>query len=397
MKIKQKMEKMAKNCSKLKKANSCITKRTYFIRRFIETPNSISSRKEIETGNFKTWKFKFKSGELILYDSKYGLFTDSYIKASSSDNARHLSKAYTENLVSLIDFITASSSPSSCLILLYESSENLPKRDFKQIFHKSFEERNIKEIDKKAFRDLFLALDKNLDPRLLGALSWIRKANLQKIPIDKFISYWTGLESISSLLCDHYEIPGEERVFKCQNCERIIFPSSIKGIRKLFLNEIKDDKQLFGKIRDTRNKIIHGLVQLDEKFIKKIEEYNPFVKKALIMGIGKLIPISDDITEKITEQKHIKYQERLRIVVKSKLANFSPPKIEDYSKQPYFSLEKGVQKDRYLDEKNKLHLIFGRLQLEAHNARLEDFEESKYFIYADVDSAIDNVTIVSEN
>ncbi len=393
MKIKQKMEKMGKNCSKFEKANSCITKRTYFIRRFIETPNSISSRKEIETRNFKIWKFKFKSGELILYDSKYGLFTDSYIKASSSDNAEHLSKTYTENLVSLIDFITASSSPSSRLILLYESSENLLKRDFKQIFHKLLKERNIKEIDQKAFKDLFLALDKNLDPRLFRALGWRRKANLQKIPIDKFISYWTGLESISSLLFDHYKIPEEERAFKCKNCGQFIFPSSLKGVKKLFLNEIKDDKQLYYKIRDTRNKIIHGLVQLDEEFIKKIEKYNPFVKKALIIGIGKLIPISDDITGKITEQKHIKYHERLRYVVKAKLTNFFPPKIGDISKQPYFSLEKDVQKDRYLDEKNKLHLIFNP-ELKAHNA---NFEKPEIFIYGDVDSAIENVAFLNEN
>ena len=52
--------------------------KTYFIRYFIETPNSISARKDLDKDDFAAWKFKFRSGELILYDSKLGLFTDSY-------------------------------------------------------------------------------------------------------------------------------------------------------------------------------------------------------------------------------------------------------------------------------------------------------------------------------
>ena len=236
--------------------------KTYFIRQFIETPNSISSRKDIDREDFKRWKFKLESGELILYDSKLGLFTDCYIEADSSEKAELLSTGYTEHLVSIIDYLTASSSPSSHFVLIYEATENVAKREFKQIIHTTFAERNIKKINQNAFSDIFLTLDKNFDSRLVRALNWIRKANLVEYHIDKFISYWAGLESISGLLCDYYQIPEEERILKCPHCGKKVFDSFLKGVKELFLAEIENDKDLFYKIRGARNNITHGIVQL---------------------------------------------------------------------------------------------------------------------------------------
>ncbi|MFX0137563.1 MAG: hypothetical protein ACFFDN_28250, partial [Candidatus Hodarchaeota archaeon] len=113
----------------------------YFIRRIIVTPNSLASREEKESKKQWSWKFNFKDAEVLTYDAEYGLFTDCYIEADSSENAELKSKIYTENIVAMIDFTTLSASAPSNLIITYDASEKIIEREFKQIRYKTIPER----------------------------------------------------------------------------------------------------------------------------------------------------------------------------------------------------------------------------------------------------------------
>ncbi len=275
----------------------------YFVRHSIETPNSLVSREEKVGEQYIFWKFKFNDAEVLIFDSDNGLFTDCYVRADSVKNAELLALTHTENIISMIDFANLSASSPARLLITYNASEGVKKREFKQLRYTPIPERNLKKIDMDIFNDVFSSLDKNLEAKILRGIHWLRKSLLEEKHIDKFIALWSGLESISERLCDYYEIPVEKRVFECSDCGHIFFDSFIKGVKELFIEEMNDGKQLFGRSRGLRNNVIHGNIPLDDKFLSKVKKYNPELLKLLIKGVGKVIPLKPATVNKILLQK----------------------------------------------------------------------------------------------
>ncbi|MFX0141617.1 MAG: hypothetical protein ACFFDN_48715, partial [Candidatus Hodarchaeota archaeon] len=180
--------------------------RKYFVRYFIETPNSISKRSEVESSKSAAWKFNIGKKEIALYDRKNGLSSDIYLEEKSLERAEQESKAIIENILNLIDFSNSSASSPALLMTIYDASPNLSKREFKQIIYMPISDRNFKVVKEDVFGEIFSSFDKNQEARIARAISWLRKAHLEENHIDEFIAYWTGLESINKLLCDFFEI-----------------------------------------------------------------------------------------------------------------------------------------------------------------------------------------------
>lgn len=327
----------------------------YFVRYFVATPNAVSNRREIENGKFFNWKFNLGNTEIILYDDKQGLRADFYIDTGSLEKGEEKSKIFIENILNLIDFSTSSASSMPLFISIYDASLGLVERDYKQVFYQPISERNISIVDKDIFSDIFNAFNKNNDERLMRAISWLRKGYLEQKHVDKFIAFWTGLESINELLGDHFEIPLEERKKKCDKCGTTLYPITA-GIERLFIDKLKVDEVIFKKIRNARGKLLHGGGPLDDSFINELKEYIPKVKKALSFGIGKLLQISDNTIENIIKKKSKAYNEKIRIIIKAKLTDFNPPDLSEFDKQPRLDLIENHLIEREVSINGKLVL-----------------------------------------
>ncbi len=327
----------------------------YFTRYFIETPNSVGNRKDIELCKIFGWKFNLGNNEISLCDCKEGLFSDCYIEADSLNGAEDKSRAFIENILNLIDFSTSSASATPQFINIYDASPNLLGREYKQVFYIPIREKNVVVINEDFFGKLFNLFDKNKDRRIVRAISWLRKGYLERKDVDKFIAFWAGLESINELLCDLFKIPSEERILKCKNCDKLLHPITA-GIKKLFIDEIKIGGEGFKNIKGMRAKLLHGGGPLDNDFVNKIKEYNPIVKKSLIVGLGKLLEMEEKDIDKINQQKSKLYNETIRFIIKANLVSFEPPEISEFSKQPKIDLIEENLLNRIIDDQGRLSL-----------------------------------------
>jgi len=359
----------------------------YFVRYFIETPNSVGNRKDIEAGKIFGWKFNLGNNKISFYDHKEGLFSDCYIEADSLNGAKDKSMTFIENILNLIDFSTSSASASPQFINIYDASPNLHSREYKQVLYIPIRERNVAVIDKDFFGELFSLFDKNKDERIVRATSWLRKGYLERKHVDKFIAFWTGLESINELLCDLFKIPSDERRLQCKNCGELLHPITA-GIKKLFIDEIKIGEEKFENIRGVRGKFLHGGGPLDDDFVNKIKEYNPIVKKALIVGIGKLLGIEEKGIDKIIRQKSNLYNETIRFIIKANLVNFKPPEIGEFGKQPKIDLIEENLLNRIIDSQGKLSLK-SKIMLKSN----ANFNNITYEVWGEDNTCITSIKI----
>jgi hypothetical protein len=361
----------------------------YFVRYFIEAPNAVGNRRNIENGNVFGWNFNFGSNEIGLYDHKQGLGVDCYVESESQLMAEEKSKTFVENVLNLIDFSTSSPSNSPLFISSYEATNRLLSRSFRQIFYIPIPDRNIKPINKEIFEEIFQKFNKNQDARIARAISWLRKGYLEQKFVDKFVAFWIGLESINELLCDSFQFPLEERKLKC-DCGKEISKITSVGIKELFINEVGIDKSLFDKIRNARGKLLHGGGPLDNNFVNEIKGYNPTVRNTLIAGIGRLLQIDNKIIKNIIQQKPKVYNEKIRLIVNAELINFNPPKLEEFGKQPRLDLTNQNLLERAVDKNGKLNLKM-KSNFICRNAT---FNITGIDLYGDENTAIESASFV---
>lgn len=329
--------------------------KTFFTRYFIETPNSFNNREDIINNKFSNIRFKLPDSDVIFYDHKGGLGVDSYTKADSKDEVLNKTKNLAENIINIIDFTNSSGSNPAIFQSVYDATENVAEREYEQVFYVPLPERNIRitnitNITKmfNIFGDVF---DKN-ELRVVRAIYWFKTGLFEKNDVEKFISFWTGLESINELLCDHFKLTEEERKWKCNKCKTTLLSISNIGVKKLFLDVLKIKKDDFQKIRDARNDLIHGRNLSGINSVKEIAGFQLIVKKALITGIGLLLKIEDDIIEKIMGYTPIKYIDNYRIIIKLNLLDFDVPLLEEIDKQPEVNLDNNILKTEINEEGN---------------------------------------------
>jgi hypothetical protein len=369
--------------------------KTFFTRYFIETPNSFSNRKDIMNNHFSSLRVNWTDSNIIFYDNRYGLRVDTYTEATSKEEAKSKTKNLVENILSIIDLTNSSGSNPATFVSIYDATDNLTEREYEQIFHIPLHERNIRVTDiqsllkiLRVFGDVF---GKN-EQRIIRAIFWFRKGLFEKNVVDKFISFWTGLESINELLCNYFGLTEDERKWKCNICHSVILPVSTIGIKKLFIDILKFDNDNFQKIRNARNDLIHGGSPLNTDFVKEIMDYNPIIKKALIIGIGELLQIDNKIINKIIKYTPIKYIDSFRIILKLNLLGLEIPKIEEVDSQPIVDLDYDILKPEINDE-GKLD-IKGKVLFKFKNLK---FDNGIYEVRADDFSSIQKIKLDFKN
>lgn len=362
----------------------------YFTRHFFTTPASLLPRKEIEAGNVGTVRFEIGESSIVLYDLKDGMYADTYILAENIDQAEYKAKLTVETLISLMDYSTTSASSPGTLIAIYDATEDVEKRELRRIFHIPVPERALKKSDMDTFRLIFEKFFvENLPSPVARSIGLLRKAYLEGNDINRFIFFWSGLESLNELLADKFSVLKEERFMRCSGCDKKGQLISV-GIEKLFTEYLQVDKKEFSSIRQARGKLLHGHSTATD-FIEEVKSYNPRLKKALITGIGLLLSLEPEAIEKIGQQNISKYNQEFRIIVKTKLTGFTPPSIDDVIKQPDVALDGNTPIERILTEDGKVTV---RMRSEMKPIPREIFKDDIVIeIRADAETLIESMKI----
>jgi len=216
----------------------------------------------------------------------------------------------------------------------------------------------------------------------------LRKGYLEKKHVDKFIAFWTGLESINELLGDHFKIPAEKRIMKCMKCGITLYKITA-GIERLFIDKVKVEKVIFAKMRRARGKLLHGGGPLDDNFVCELKKYIPKVKRALLFGVGELLQMSDNTIENIIKKKSKAYTEKIRIIIKAKLTDFNPPDLGEFDKQPRLDLIENNLLKREVHTNGKLVVTINP-KFKKINAT---FKGEKWEMWGDDDTTIESIRI----
>jgi hypothetical protein len=189
------------------------------------------------------------------------------------------------------------------LILIYDISENIEERIFRQYFWDlplsiqgaEVESESFLSNIKKIYKFIYGSKTLKYKHRIYRAIRWFRKGLTTSDPLDQFLFLWHGLESLNSPLADYY---GKEKKMmkkidkKCPSCgeEYSIFIDG--GIEALY-NDMKIDKKERKEIKDIRNGISHGFednIPLADRALKLL----PLLAKILYTGISNITGFNTD-------------------------------------------------------------------------------------------------------
>jgi hypothetical protein len=311
----------------------------YFARYLISTPISIGNMEEIKSNQIKAFLFKFDKVEVTLYDQPLSLNADCYIYADNIEEAEKKSFHLIESINQIFVFSSSCVSKNPKLLKIYNATEGLKEREYKQIFYTPIDRRNVLQLNETVLNGIFNSFFANkIDDRVWMAVNLLRKAYLNDLTVDRFVSYWSGLEALDDLLFEYYKIDKKEKQIKCHECGAVTGTATSKGIEKLMLTELNMDKGSFDEIRRLRGKFLHGEPIFGED-IQKMEGFNLILRKSLIITISKLMNIETSVVKAILEKNISVYQEEARLIIKSTLTDFESPVISDIGKQPDLGLK----------------------------------------------------------
>jgi len=137
-------------------------------------------------------------------------------------------------------------------------------------------------------------LGTDASPRIGRATRWYRKGLTEEDSLDRFASYWLGLECLNKLLMD---LLGEDAEMRnCKSCGFAYEVPTAKGIRSLFDKYSPSRERDFKRCRNLRVDLQHGSADLTE-VIKHAEECAELCRAMLRTALYLLLgfPVSEAV------------------------------------------------------------------------------------------------------
>ncbi|WP_321421697.1 HEPN domain-containing protein [uncultured Methanobacterium sp.] len=302
--------------------------------------------------NFKDMNFKFRqilgSEDKLLADSNIGWLIEVEITEIDFNNAIAKAGEVLEFLLSMCSLETGLPIQRSKIILIYDISEGIRERFFRQylwdlpLFVKGAEVKfdsffpNVQKI----YEFIHSSETLKYKHRVYRAVRWFRKGITTSDPLDQFLFFWHGLESLNSPLAEYY---GKDKKIekkmnkKCPNCGEKYTILVDGGIESLYKDmEIANNYRK--EIKDIRNGISHGFEDnfpLSERARKML----PLMAKILCKAISNITAINIGIEtfENLKCVDFFKINDFLYVEGKIKEEDLSKIGIGGY--YPYFELD----------------------------------------------------------
>lgn len=293
----------------------------YYIHRFYKTPISLSQNRETQQKEaVSSWSFNFPNekvsvcvgDELREINGKkihFGLMIIAEVFANSEDDAVSISMMYSEAIMNMFVFSTlsVSSAPRVISIICFEKLESGFKNNV-YAFNPTEAVIKIVPIEFEKFDQIYKGCNRIINSeRAMRAMSWLRKGINEKNSIDKFVSFWVGLEVVKGIFPKINGIEEKKRnVFKKI---RVYLSEIICGkyadvrknewedIENVFVEKLK--RSDFKKIKQARSAILHGFGELSPEFHKQVDGYWSVAKNALVWSLGIVVGLEDNAIENI--------------------------------------------------------------------------------------------------
>lgn len=354
----------------------------YIVEYFLKTRVSLSNTKEQQIEPQTQWKFNFpyfKQDKLtiILLDKLVrhdnvnlhcglSFFVD--IETLSGDEARKISKENVDQIINLISFSTLAFCGPATLV----SAISIDSNDNQLIFYpQQIQEQEISntkiKIGESEFKTIFDSYQKSDEkPRIMRALSWLRKGIGEENVVDEFLAYWTGLETIKNVLQKNTTIVIKKNwaissVYKyiTTNIWRLLFKGKLDNkhewdkVREIF--EQLTNRNDFNKIKQNgRNGLLHGFKQLDSKFMDEIKGYLNPIRKALINCLCIMLEMDPNTTSSLCI-KSPKTITSTFMIYKAKIENL-PNDLNDIIKNPPSFGGGAIERHYMIDENGRIRM-----------------------------------------
>ena len=221
-----------------------------------------------------------------------GLFFDTRAAASTSVDALNLAMRASDGVLSSLSFVAATGAgPLEPLAIFSEALEGCRLRQFIEL---PLGPGASRVIPAGRLQQVLPAIDELVgDPRerAYTAMSWYRKAALERQPIDAFTAAWLGLETLNALLAQHYGVANEETVRECPKCgEPVITAATSAGIRELLTRF--GGRELWQRARRRRVALLHAVRPLAE-----VHEELPQLARTFANALRRAVLLILDIPE----------------------------------------------------------------------------------------------------
>ncbi|MCE9653406.1 MAG: hypothetical protein K8Q89_10205 [Nitrosarchaeum sp.] len=244
-------------------------------------------KKEYRFGKYRFHDFANRYFDLEKYDEEFqhheGIFEPDDLRFCISWDIDHddggvLKDKTKKELIQILNLLSLQTNRSYQYGQFDHTTDSKPNSSHIEIsmMEKPIE---ISEMELQKTVELFEQKEK-LDPDKIElierAIDWFGRGIRERDLINAFINYWIGFEILSNWI-------GNGSKFICPNCEYVIFPSSIKGRCKEFLELTKithNLDELYGK----RNGLVHSANPIT---IQNRNNVRDLLKESILFCLGK--------------------------------------------------------------------------------------------------------------
>lgn len=205
------------------------------------------------------------------------------IIAESLDKAVEMARARVDGFMAMLTVVTNATVGEVLLKLGFETTEGATSTEYIQIeylYNDLFKRKRA--FDNNKLNNFGEKLLKVNDNRIFRTVRWYRKGLIEADPLDRFMSFWLGLENLNKKLA---KLLGENTETRnCASCGLQYEVHTAKGIRSLFNKYSKNGLSDFNLCRKLRVDIQHGAGNL-ETAMSRADECSELCRLALLKGI----------------------------------------------------------------------------------------------------------------
>jgi hypothetical protein len=392
----------------------------YIIQYHSKTLAALAGRKKQQVFPLSAWTFNYPNLlncelKMVLHDLvgkvdninfHKGLIISADIKANSEEEAVDISSNNVETLLSLISFCTLTfCEPARLVSIISILDANTKDCPFKHYVYPFDDEEkyigSLSVINEHAFGTVFGAYDEcdenSYKPRVLRALSWLRKGIGEKNSVDEFVCCWIGLETIKHLLSNdkrkHWNIlEAIKHIYlrrRTRSKKRNVGDEWVE-VEKIFHRRL--NRKDFKKIKQAgRNGLLHGFRPVDKQFVNEITGYVGPIRKTLIFCLGSILGLEDDILLPITNKTPRRIRKNPWSILKGVIRNI-PEDFEELVKN-YPTVDAKIANKKFsITDDGKVTMTFEV----PHHFRGPDGVQWKVAsteFWGDKDTGIENVEV----
>lgn len=222
-----------------------------------------------------------------------GLFFDVRVDAADHDAALTAARPLLEQVEGALAFATASGVLHSAPVVAYrEEGAGTRALQHDELPVVAATRRHLDRDHFRLFWDALQACDSDRRDRVDRAMAWYRKGTFEELVLDRFQSWWNGLEALNPRLQEKHELQTQGPSRPCPHCRQSVPGGPIaSGIQ--FAIEQVSDPETWKRIHAARNDIAHARRPLRES-IGRIEPVLDVVGRALRDAVLDLLGIHKD-------------------------------------------------------------------------------------------------------